>query len=527
MTYTLATTVLGPIDVTEAQIVAAILTAPQQPGWPARTPYSDAYLRHWARRGIHWTGVFGFRTAGLVGQATHETNHLRYTGDVPFGTGNFAGIGATGGVPGNDFTVRRADGSIDHEATIDAGWLAFCCHMALYVYALPEQWPQHLRQYAAHAVRREAVRWAHHNTKRSDGILLGFLGAVSTWGDFCNGRWAHTQSIPVGSMANRYAERSVEKANHVLAQPRGEEGPMDRPGMLRLLDARYPLRIRVAHIPWDNSNRSRQVATAEGRRWIIVHETANTSKGANAEMHRGFTHGKNGYGGGGYPPSGDKPGYEGVSFTWVVDDREAIQLVPSREKTWQASDGSNGVGNSSESIEACVNSDGNWAQTRENTARLIARIIIEDPQRDPSRVNQHFDRARDGKNCPTYLRANNGAQWRSLNSRVQAILTDVGYFGGAMAKEQTNAEQFPTGHWIINAEGAPMLNFFRANGGWERLGYPQEGMRLDPDGVYRQLLDNCELESWPNGFGPYPGPYVRLGGLGMRYKALREGAGVT
>jgi hypothetical protein len=209
MTYSLTTPVRGPVDVTVAQIVAAVLAAPQQDGWPVRTRYTDAELVEWAERGIHWTGVFGFGTAGLVGQSLHETNHLRYTGDVPFGTHNFAGIGATGAVVGERFD------------SIDAGWLAFCCHMALYVYGEPNQWPEHLRGYASKAVRLASVRWAHENLKKPDGTLLRFFATVTVWGDFVNGRWAHTQALPVGTLANRYAERSTDKANLVLAQPKG------------------------------------------------------------------------------------------------------------------------------------------------------------------------------------------------------------------------------------------------------------------------------------------------------------------
>jgi hypothetical protein len=311
----------------------------------------------------------------------------------------------------------------------------------------------------------------------------------------------------------RYIDVTVQRMNTWIAQGGTPDAPLTMPQRLQQL---FPLATRVSLIPEQNSNRSRLASTAEGRKWITVHETGNTRIGANAEMHRQWVHGKDGYGGGGHAT------YEGVSFTWVVDDREAIMLVPRNERTWQASDGSTGIGNSSESVETCINADGNWAQTRENLARLIARIIVEDTNRSPSRIAQHFDWARDQKNCPTFLRANGGAHWRELNTRVQAILTAVGYFGGDMAKDDPNAELFPTGHWIINATGAPMLAFFRKQGGWERLGYPLEGMRLDPDGVYRQLLENCEIESWPMGWGPHPGPHVRLGGIGQKYKPLKD-----
>jgi hypothetical protein len=85
-----------------------------------------------------------------------------------------------------------------------------------------------------------------------------------------------------------------------------------------------------------------------------------------------------------------------------------------------------------------------------------------------------------------------------------------------------NSRQFSTGHWIINIPEAPMLMFFDGNGGIDRLGLPLAGMRQDEDGVYRQLLENCEVESWPHGFGQHAGVHVRFGGLGQRYQRLLE-----
>ncbi len=203
MIYTLDTTILGPVDVTAIQIVAMVLNAPRQANWPVRTRYTDDDVREYARAGVHWTGVFGFRTAGMVGQSIKETNHLRFTGDARFGDHNFAGIGVTGGgVTGEVF------------ASIDAGWLAFCCHMALYVWGAPSLWPLHLQQYGPFAVRLASVRWADEHTDLPDGTPLGFLGVVRVWRDFVNGRWAHTQALPVGTLDNGYAVELHRENQH-------------------------------------------------------------------------------------------------------------------------------------------------------------------------------------------------------------------------------------------------------------------------------------------------------------------------
>lgn len=116
-----------------------------------------------------------------------------------------------------------------------------------------------------------------------------------------------------------------------------------------------------------------------------------------------------------------------------------------------------------------------------------------------------------------------------LNHAGAAVAESIAAFYGVTPTPQPppadpNARQFSTGHWIINIPEAPMLMFFDGNGGIDRLGLPLAGMRQDADGVYRQLLENCEIESWPNGFGVHQGVHVRLGGLGQRYLALVEAA---
>ena len=65
---------------------------------------------------------FGIRADMAWAQMVHETNFGRYTGDVQPAQNNFAGIGATGGVPGNSF------------ATAELGVIAQYAHLAWYLY---------------------------------------------------------------------------------------------------------------------------------------------------------------------------------------------------------------------------------------------------------------------------------------------------------------------------------------------------------------------------------------------------------
>ncbi len=65
---------------------------------------------------------FGIRADMAWAQMIHETGYGQYGGDVLPGQNNMAGIGATGGIPGNSF------------ATAELGVIAQFAHLAWYVY---------------------------------------------------------------------------------------------------------------------------------------------------------------------------------------------------------------------------------------------------------------------------------------------------------------------------------------------------------------------------------------------------------
>lgn len=187
--YDLTTTLLGPVDLTAQQIRDAFLKY-GQPQVSAET------LRAFSEAVVAVSGLLGLRTSLLAGQAAHETNWLQFGGDVLPAQNNFAGLGTTGGgVRGASF------------ATPFDGVLAQGVHHLGYTLGDPSHWPVHLLQYAYADPRLT--------------LLLGTEGAgkVKRIGDYVNGRWAYTSSIPVGSLANGYARAIVEKANLIQEVP--------------------------------------------------------------------------------------------------------------------------------------------------------------------------------------------------------------------------------------------------------------------------------------------------------------------
>ncbi|HYO49351.1 MAG TPA: N-acetylmuramoyl-L-alanine amidase [Chloroflexia bacterium] len=161
---------------------------------------------------------------------------------------------------------------------------------------------------------------------------------------------------------------------------------------------------RTSIIPASNANRPGIKLIGGKPEFLTIHETANTKPGANAEMHRKFVH----QGG----------GEAGVSFHYVVDEKESIQLLPDDEVAWHAGDGRNGAGNNrSVAIEICVNKDGNFLMALANTVLLVVRLMSEFSI-PLSKVVQHNHWS--GKDCPHKLRLNQLAAWMEFRASLGA-----------------------------------------------------------------------------------------------------------
>lgn len=140
------------------------------------------------------------------------------------------------------------------------------------------------------------------------------------------------------------------------------------------------VKIKQDLLPTSASNRP---GTKINPTYVTVHETANISTGANAEMHARYI-------------KGQDARNRQVSWHITVDDAQAIQHLPFNEKGWHAGNG-NGV---SIGVELCVNADGDFAKTRANAVQII-RDLQKKYNIPDSRVVSH--KFWTGKNCPTNL----------------------------------------------------------------------------------------------------------------------------
>lgn len=139
------------------------------------------------------------------------------------------------------------------------------------------------------------------------------------------------------------------------------------------------------------------------KKFLTIHQTGNTNKGANAQMHANL-----------------QSRVYGASWHWQIDDKEAIQSFEHTYQCWHASDGRGDGNSNSIGIEGCINSDGNYVQSVKNMAELAAKIL-KDEGIPIENMRQHHDfDTKNRKNCPAQIRAGkDGINWNKFVQMVK------------------------------------------------------------------------------------------------------------
>ncbi len=136
-------------------------------------------------------------------------------------------------------------------------------------------------------------------------------------------------------------------------------------------------------------------------KYIVIHETGNPSKGADAKRHAAYL----------------QNGGEGkTAWHYTVDDTNAFHHIPDDEIAFHAGDGQskNGGNQCGIGIELCVNSDGDFEKTFDNGAKLTA-YLLNAYNLHIRNVKQHADFM--DKNCPETIREQ--GRWEEFLQRVK------------------------------------------------------------------------------------------------------------
>lgn len=137
--------------------------------------------------------------------------------------------------------------------------------------------------------------------------------------------------------------------------------------------------------------------------YIVIHDTGNTGRGANALNHKNYV----------------ESNTRGASAHYFVDDTGIVQYVGDSKAAGAVGDGHGkyGIKNSNSlSIEICINADGNYDKTYKNavelTKNLMAKFKI-----PPAKVVRHYDASR--KICPGHMQGDNWAKWWKFKEDIQ------------------------------------------------------------------------------------------------------------
>lgn len=138
------------------------------------------------------------------------------------------------------------------------------------------------------------------------------------------------------------------------------------------------------------------------KKYIVIHETANTNKGANANAHARLQ------------ASGNS---RQASWHYQVDDKEIVQSFSDNVQCWHA--GNRKYNEQSLGIEICVNEDGDFKKAVDNAAELT-RYLMNKYNISASNVIQHQETS--GKNCPKYLRSGEkGITWNDFKKLLNVV----------------------------------------------------------------------------------------------------------
>lgn len=151
-------------------------------------------------------------------------------------------------------------------------------------------------------------------------------------------------------------------------------------------------------------------------KYIVIHDTGNTSAGADALAHYNYFNGGN----------------RNASAHYFVDDSNIIQTVRDTDASWHCGDGNGAYGitnSNSIGIEICINSDGNYDQAVSHAVDLT-KYLMNKYSITVDRVVRHYDASR--KMCPGTMSANNWAKWYAFKDR----LTET---GGTLYRVQVGA----------------------------------------------------------------------------------------
>ena len=142
---------------------------------------------------------------------------------------------------------------------------------------------------------------------------------------------------------------------------------------------------------------------------IVLHWTANTSRGANEDAHRSYFNRAK------YNAAGNRI-Y--ANYNFIIGNRKILQLLEDGTEGWHA--GHRETNRSSIGISMCVNRDYDFELTEKYTAYWVA-VQLNKYNLSINDLIRHHDVT--GKNCPAmYVGNNNQKAWQDFRNLVEKLM---------------------------------------------------------------------------------------------------------
>lgn len=138
-------------------------------------------------------------------------------------------------------------------------------------------------------------------------------------------------------------------------------------------------------------------------KYIVIHDTGNTSKGSDANAHFSFFN------------SADRQS----SAHYFVDDTQILRIIRDEDKAWHCGDGKGKYGITNENsigIEICININGDFNIAFDKAANLTAHLLKK-YDLPLENVVRHYDASR--KICPNIMSKNNWVMWDDFKYKVK------------------------------------------------------------------------------------------------------------
>ena len=138
-------------------------------------------------------------------------------------------------------------------------------------------------------------------------------------------------------------------------------------------------------------------------KYIVIHDTQNKSKGADADAHFSYFN----------------SGNRNSSADFFVDSEKILQINDyTKYCTWQVGDGKGKYGITNQNsigVEICINSDGDYDKAFLNAVELT-KYLMKELGVPAERVVRHYDASR--KNCPASMRENDWEKWAKFKEAI-------------------------------------------------------------------------------------------------------------